>query len=208
MKLIPYWLRRFWQRVTITIVVIAAIIALIWLVPLGEINQWLSNNETTIKVVASLITFTGGFIITWMGRRRIRFPLSSFEVFDPSKSQEVIKAIFRNDPIAPGVPYQALGRADISNVTEELTRLLRRDRCLIVKGPTGTGKTREIARVARSECAGGWTVIIYKGGWLSEPSEWPNDFPHNRLLVVLDDLHHVCTAKLKPQHPKAENWSG
>jgi tetratricopeptide (TPR) repeat protein len=196
------------QGISIAIVVVLVILV-VWIVPLNQINTWFAANETIIKVVGGILTGLGG-VLTWLNqkraRQRLRVEHDAFEIIRPSERQSAVAAIFKGDAEAANIPYQALGREGMSDVTETLSELLKRHRCLLVRGPAGTGKTREIAQLVKKQCANGWTILVYKGGWISKPPHWPHNIPNQRVLIVLEDMHHHCTPEIWAQHPKAAEW--
>jgi putative methionine-R-sulfoxide reductase with GAF domain len=166
-----------------------------------------SSFEGTVAVVGGIAAFAYLVYLVLEQRDKVRASrlisahpnLSSFSLVSAPKSNTLPSLIFQNDPSAIDIEYQA-GRDNCDNVTEELVHTLKKVRCLLVIGPSGIGKTKEVLRLAEQECLSGWMVLVYTGGWIGRPARWPENVPHHRILVVVDDVHHYCAPGIMEQH--------
>ncbi|MGB3768082.1 MAG: hypothetical protein WA947_16105, partial [Phormidesmis sp.] len=166
-----------------------------------------NDGAITILVLPVLGGLGGG--IWWIGkkgwkrirRKRLRvvdidtFP---FEVIPPHRCEDVVQKIYgsaqqtKDDPLADfNIPYQR--RLSDRDVQQELMERVRAS-WLIVLGPTGLGKTREVAELAKTHSQEGWTVLrLNNYDLLTVPDEFPVDRLDRqpKLLFVLDNLNQA-----------------
>ena len=135
------------------------------------------------------------------------------ELFEVITDPDVVfRALFQTEQTAGLAPYDAAyvnAREDIDDVQEALETALREAKGrLLVCGPRGIGKTREIAELARSACATKWKILVARnegnprlGPLLSIPPELIDA----RLLIVIDNLHlRISTGADQPAPPYLE----
>lgn len=110
----------------------------------------------------------------------------------------VAKALFGTDS-APGLaPYEVQyvkSRENLADTTGSLKlALLQNKRRLLVSALRGIGKTRELAELARAECAAGWTVLVARNeakDRLGEAATLPKPLIDGKVLLLLDNLHDL-----------------
>ncbi|WP_287967774.1 tetratricopeptide repeat protein [Microcystis sp. LE19-55.1A] len=141
-------------------------------------------------------------------RRRARIAGDSlpFRVVRPN--QDVFPAIFgreRAEYLYPSlidwdIPLQDR-ELDINHLAE-IIRLLNDDQWVIITGPAGIGKTREMAEVALRFIRRGWTVMVFTGTLEGDqfPREQFLDVRRN-VLFIFDDLH----IQMRRSEPTREN---
>lgn len=159
-------------------------------------------NVLTILGVPGLLGIVGWIIVQYK-RRQVRqkdaFP---FEIV--KKPDLVLPSILHSssaDPLAPHtIPYQQ--RRTGEDTQNQLRTLLNKSHHLLVHGPSGIGKTREIGVLARTLCEEGATVLILRReGWLDVPADWPKDLSHKNIVFIIDDINFHCSIQI--QHPQA-----
>lgn len=128
-------------------------------------------------------------------RRELRIPGNTFP-FDviPPRSPEILQLLMGGDeknPLADfNIPYQI--RREGESTRRELEMLLEERRWVVVIGPTGLGKTREAAELAKTYSNEGWTVLkLTDRDWLDVPLKFPTDKVGDRkkLLFFIDNLN-------------------
>jgi tetratricopeptide (TPR) repeat protein len=135
------------------------------------------------------------------------------ELFEVITDPDVVfRALFQTEQTAGLAPYDVAyvnAREDIGDVQEALETALREAKGrLLVCGPRGIGKTREIAELARAACATKWKILVARnegnprlGPLLSIPPELIDA----RLLIVIDNLHlRISTGADQPAPPYLE----
>ena len=177
---------------------------------------WEFYNVHKDPVNLLLTTAFSGFGLTGLNwwrekqqkRRRARIAGDSlpFRVVRPN--QDVFPAIFgreRAEYLYPSlidwdIPLQDR-ELDINHLAE-IIRLLNDDQWVIITGPTGIGKTREMAEVAHRFSRRGWTVMVFTGILEGDrfPQEQFQDVRRN-VLFVFDDLH----IQMRRSQPTREN---
>ena len=177
---------------------------------------WEFYNVHKDPVNLLLTTAFSGFGLTGLNwwrekqqkRRRARIAGDSlpFRVVRPN--QDVFPAIFgreRAEYLYPSlidwdIPLQDR-ELDINHLAE-IIRLLNDDQWVIITGPTGIGKTREMAEVAHRFSRRGWTVMVFTGILEGDrfPQEQFQDVRRN-VLFVFDDLH----IQMRRSEPTREN---
>ena len=168
-----------------------------------EIWQFVQDNGDAITLL--VLPAVSGLL--WFGkknwrrlrRRRLRiadvdtFP---FDIILPN-SHDVVQRIYgstqqtKDDPLADfNIPYQQ--RIADRDVQQELMELVQSG-WVAVLGPTGYGKTREVAELAKAHSERGWTVLRLTGPKvLRESTELPADRVGRqaKLLFLLDNFNH------------------
>jgi tetratricopeptide (TPR) repeat protein len=177
---------------------------------------WEFYNVHKDPVNLLLTTAFSGFGLTGLNwwrekqqkRRRARIAGDSlpFRVVRPN--QDVFPAIFgreRAEYLYPSlidwdIPLQDR-ELDINHLAE-IIRLLNDDQWVIITGPAGIGKTREMAEVALRFIRRGWTVMVFTGTLEGDqfPREQFLDVRRN-VLFIFDDLH----IQMRRSQPTREN---
>jgi tetratricopeptide (TPR) repeat protein len=177
---------------------------------------WEFYNVHKDPVNLLLTTAFSGFGLTGLNwwrekqqkRRRARIAGDSlpFRVVRPN--QDVFPAIFgreRAEYLYPSlidwdIPLQDR-ELDINHLAE-IIRLLNDDLWVIITGPAGIGKTREMAEVALRFIRRGWTVMVFTGTLEGDqfPREQFLDVRRN-VLFIFDDLH----IQMRRSQPTREN---
>ncbi|MDB9385140.1 tetratricopeptide repeat protein [Microcystis aeruginosa] len=177
---------------------------------------WEFYNVHKDPVNLLLTTAFSGFGLTGLNwwrekqqkRRRARIAGDSlpFRVVRPN--QDVFPAIFgreRAEYLYPSlidwdIPLQDR-ELDINHLAE-IIRLLNDDQWVIITGPAGIGKTREMAEVALRFIRRGWTVMVFTGTLEGDqfPREQFLDVRRN-VLFIFDDLH----IQMRRSEPTREN---
>ncbi|WP_430015175.1 tetratricopeptide repeat protein [Microcystis protocystis FBCC-A270] len=177
---------------------------------------WEFYNVHKDPVNLLLTTAFSGFGLTGLNwwrekqqkRRRARIAGDSlpFRVVRPN--QDVFPAIFgreRAEYLYPSlidwdIPLQDR-ELDINHLAE-IIKFLNDDKWVIITGPTGIGKTREMAEVAHRFSRRGWTVMVFTGILEGDrfPQEQFQDVRRN-VLFVFDDLH----IQMRRSQPTREN---
>jgi len=179
----------------------------------GLLGGWFATHSDLIQAAAALLGVTGliAGILGWYLRIKRRVGDFPFDVVDPYKHEAVLPTIFRvkdlNDPLsAYHVPYQT-GREGDEDIQSKMRKLLQSKQRLIIKGPTGVGKTREGGELATTLCKEGWAVIVLRKLnetiWLGRPEKWP-PIDEKRIIVFLDDMHTLCNPAIQPESPLTE----
>lgn len=197
-----------------TAILMACLGLLGMLVPIGGfLGSWFATHTDLIQAVTALLGVTGLItgILSYLWRRKLRTDDFPFAIIDPYKHDEILPTIFRvtdlkNPLSAHYVPYQT-GRAGGEDIQSKMQELLQSKHRLIIKGPTGVGKTREGGELAATLCKEGWAVIVLKKEgeriWLGRPEKWP-PIDEKRIVVFLDDLHTLCNPAIQSQSPLAD----
>lgn len=120
------------------------------------------------------------------------------ELFETLTDAETIDAaIFRSSAgytIAPyEVPYVSM-RIGMENSGDELYfSLLDSGGSLLIEGREGSGKSREVAELAKGLISKGWTICLIRGGesdvLMNNPISFPEELKDSQVLFVIDDLH-------------------
>jgi len=113
---------------------------------------------------------------------------------DPDKLiQDLCPKANDADVLPPySVPYQP--REEGRDIQRELNEKLNVHRFLLIKGPTGVGKTREAAELARAKMRQGYRVLRVTSGWLDAPTQPLRDLEgHRNVLLLLDDLNRLIS---------------
>ncbi|WP_036400159.1 tetratricopeptide repeat protein, partial [Microcystis aeruginosa] len=177
---------------------------------------WEFYNVHKDPVNLLLTTAFSGFGLTGLNwwrekqqkRRRARIAGDSlpFRVVRPNG--DVFPAIFGREESE--YPHSALidwkiplqDRELGTNHLAEIIKFLNDDKWVIITGPTGIGKTREMAEVAHRFSRRGWTVMVFTGILEGDqfPQEQFQDVRRN-VLFVFDDLH----IQMRRSQPTREN---
>ena len=179
----------------------------------GTLGGWFATHTDLIQAGTALLGITGliAGILSYLWQRKLRTDDFPFAVVSPFKYEEVLPTIFRVSDIknplsAHYVPYQT-GRERGDDIQSKIRELLQSKKRLIIKGPTGVGKTREGGELATTLCKEGWAIIVLKKEgeriWLGRPEKWP-PIDEKRLVVFLDDLHTLCNPAIQSQPPLAD----
>jgi len=179
-----------------------------------KILKFLNDNKDVLGWLFGsgiLLVVLGGIyrLIVWLLKeyrlRRIRtnenFP---FKIIPPNSN--VTKEILGgadDDPLADrNIPYQQ--RIQGRNTRRDLEELIEDNRCILIAGRTGLGKTREAVQLAQSLNNEGWTVLyLTREAWLDAPAKLPNNVPERKLLFFLDDLNKKCLSSKAEIRPNA-----
>ncbi len=175
-----------------------------------EVNKWLNERQTLITILISLVTMIISPILFLFWDRSV-FPRDKnkvsklldeipFEIIPPTSKERIKEVLYRHDLDALTVPYQRDGRIGVEDVEGALVEQLHQHRCIVIRGQSGIGKTRELLRLAEHESSNGWTVMVYKGGLMGRPSSWNDTLPRKRILIIFDDIHHYCDPEIHPDH--------
>jgi tetratricopeptide (TPR) repeat protein len=133
-----------------------------------------------------------------------------FEVItDPD---EVPKALFRMEQTSDLAPYDVdyiNAREAVHDVQQALETALREAKGrLLVCGPRGIGKTREIAELARTACATKWKVLVAHNEGnprLGLLLTLPPELIDAKLLIIVDNLHtRIMAGTDQPTPPYIE----
>jgi tetratricopeptide (TPR) repeat protein len=129
------------------------------------------------------------------------------ELFEVISDPEVIpKALYQTEQSTGLAPYDAdycNARENVSDIQEALETALRVAKGrLLIRGPRGTGKTREIAELARNACAAKWQILIARNEGnprLGPLLMIPPELIDARLLIIIDNLHlRISTGAEQP----------
>jgi hypothetical protein len=119
------------------------------------------NILAIVGIPGGILAAIGWLVWQWW-RRRLREQGFPFTII--TNSEEVLPTLLPGmDLLADhAIPYQQ--RSADQDTQLELRARLRETGCLLVHGPTGLGKTREVGMLARALCAEGATVLLLRRG--------------------------------------------
>jgi hypothetical protein len=137
----------------------------------------------------------------------VRLDIKVFEIIDDVDSllPKIYGSDKNNDSLADhNFAYQA--RDNNCDIKSELRRILTKQRYLLIKAPTGYGKTREACALAKDFMVEGYRVLRITPGWLDIPKDLPADLnlQRTRVLIMLDDLNGLFRIGNYVQSPKNE----
>jgi tetratricopeptide (TPR) repeat protein/pimeloyl-ACP methyl ester carboxylesterase len=129
-----------------------------------------------------------------------------FEVItDPD---EVMTALFQTAQSSGLAPYDVdyiSSRQGLPDVQQALETALRETKGrLLVSGPRGIGKTREVAELARAACSTKWNVLVARNEGnprLGPLLELPPELIDAKVLIVIDNLHTRIAGTDQPTTP-------
>ena len=135
------------------------------------------------------------------------------ELFDViTDFDDVAAALFRVERNLPLAPYDVEyvnvreGLGDVQQVLE--TKLREAKGRLLLCGPRGIGKTREVAELARAARATKWSVLVARtdgDARLGPVLELPPALADARMLIVIDNLHtRILATTSQPGPPYVE----
>jgi tetratricopeptide (TPR) repeat protein len=127
-------------------------------------------------------------------------------------SEDVAAALFgmeRNLPLAPYDVEYVNVREGVGDVQQMLdTRLRETKGRLLLCGPRGIGKTREVAELARAASATKWSVLVARtdgDARMGPVLKLPAALADARLLIVIDNLHtRILATANQPGPPYVE----
>lgn len=171
--------------------------------------QWANANQGVIAIAIFALGIVGallGVLVRWLvqrikQRRAVKATpaITSLQVYDdPDRLiQDLCPKASEADVLPPySVPYQP--HDDRRDIHKELAGALNVHHFVLVRGPTGVGKTREAAELARAKMRQGYRVLRVTSGWLDEPTQPLKELAgHRNVLLLLDDLN-----RLIPDSPK------
>jgi tetratricopeptide (TPR) repeat protein len=117
-----------------------------------------------------------------------------FEVVtDPDLVSSALFGAEAGGGLAPHDVAYVNGREGVADIQDAMDTALREARGrLLVCGPRGIGKTREMAELARTACAATWRILVARNeanSRLGPLVSIPADLLDARLLIVVDNLH-------------------
>src|SRR5258706_12846197 len=161
------------------------------MIKVGEILLF----QNIYQLIVAILGLQFGVLLWWLIRRWwIRRQPTEVDVFDVIEDPRKLLLQVYN-PINDGlladqnIPYQY--RDSSRDIQDELRNLLKQDnKYLLIKAPTGLGKTREAAVLAQGLMADGYCVLSIKPGWLDIPKKLPAEITarYRKIVVFLDDL--------------------
>ena len=167
--------------------------------------QWANANQGVLAVIGIVVAIALVALPYVYQRNKQRRAvkttpaITSLQVYDdPDRLiQDLCPKASEADVLPPySVPYQP--HDDRRDIHKELAEALNVHHFVLIRGPSGVGKTREAAELARAKMRQGYRVLRVTSGWLDEPTQPLRELEgHRNVLLLLDDLN-----RLIPDSPK------
>ena len=143
-----------------------------------------------IAILASVVQLTGLDVRELFSSRPAGASVEAFPFHVIGDFDELLDYLFP-DPTAPVLPDRSI--RFLPRIADDLDAAFRQQECILVRGRSKTGKTREVVELLRRWWYTGPTVLLAKNHvGLYPPYTVPTTLPVRNLVLFFDDVDRYC----------------